>query len=997
MISRIQQKSESKSPTGALLWSSGIHPRAGVGAPRRGSVPAPHPGMNPRATTGQQKPAHAGSQGVSRRLQPAHLCSPGLKARAARVAVRDLCIATLLLTLCAVPLHAQPVPTFEEVTHHAFGARITTHAEMTRYLEALAEASPRVSLIEQGVSWEERRLLAAVVTSAANQARLEEIRATAGRLGDPRGLSPEEAAALIADQPAVVWMGGSIHGFELSGSEGLLQVLERLTTRDDQETRRILDELVVIVDPMLNPDGRDAFAHDNHRFVGREPNPRRDDWANDFNRWQALGYRTGHYGFDTNRDWFAHTQRETRNRMETFRVWRPQVVVDAHEMGSDAEFYFDPAADPYGPAFPPFARDWFERFHRAYATAFDAAGFDYMSRERYNYFYPGYTTSWGSYQGAVGMLYEQGSSRGLALHRADDTVRTLEHALDQQTTAAWAALGLATAEREELLTDYVEAHRRVIEEGEEGVRRYLVAPGGDPGHRRELAALLRRNGIEVGVLTEDAELAGVTDRVGGEVGRRSFPAGTLVIDTAQPRGRLARVLLAPHQPISQEFLDEARRRVDRGEGARFYDMTAWSLPLLFDLQGFASTDGRELPVEPLAVGLDPPAAPGRAAYAYLLDGRQAASLAALTALREKDLRASVALEPLRVRPSGAAEGETRDLASGTVVVWVSERDGQPSGMAHPAVVEVVERFGVEAVPVDSGLTATGADTPEASFAALGSGDVVPVRTPEVALLAGNPVHGYSFGWAWWVLDRLYEIPLTVRQVGSVASTPLDDFNVLVIPDLFSAEGLAEELGEPGRDRIARWVRDGGTLVVLGEAVELARKQLGLLSLGTWYPEKKEGEEGGDGEEAAAEAPATDEEPRRFTVPGAILQAEIDPETWLSAGYVGSVGEAGAPVPFPALVFSDRLFTAPEGPVTPEKQVVIRYAGDGRDETVERAVVWSGHAWDESLQRLPGKVFAYVEEVGQGRVVAFAEDLDFRGYWRGADRLFLNAVVLGPSM
>jgi len=922
--------------------------------------------------------------------------------------VRALLPALLLplSLLLASPLAGQDttseVPTFEAVTGHGFGERITVHAEMTRYLERLAATSPRVTLIEQGTSWEERRLLAAVVTSPAHQTRLDEIREEAQRLADPRRTGPDEAAALIESHPAVVWLGGSIHGFELSGSEGLLQVLERLTTRDDEETGRILDELVVIVDPMLNPDGRDAFADANHRAVGRVPNPRRDDWANDYDFWQALGFRTGHYFFDTNRDWFAHTQRETRHRMPTFRAWRPQVVIDAHEMGSDSEFYFDPATAPYGSAFPPFARRWFERFHRAYAQAFDAAGFDYMSRERYNYFYPGYTTSWGSYQGAVGMLYEQGSSRGLALHRADETVRTLENALDQQTTAAWAALKLAASERRELLSDYYEAHRQALEDGRTGVRRYLVAPGGDPGHREELGALLRRNGIEVGVLTESASLDAVRDRIGRGLGRHSFPAGTWVIETAQPRRRLIRALLAPDQPLAEDFLAQARARVDRGESPRFYDMTAWSLPLLFDLRGFSTTDGRGLAVEPVA-GPGPWTAPAEAGYAYLIDGRQAASLAALTALKQRGLRAFVTLEPLQVEAGEAGEEGPRELASGTGVVFVSARDGQPSEVVHPAVTQVAERFRLDVTAVDSGLTATGAETPETSFAALGSGDVIPVRTPEVALLAGNPVHAYSFGWAWWVLDRQYEIPLTVRRVDSLAGTPLADHNVLVIPDLFSAQGLAEELGEPGGERIVRWVRDGGTLVVLGEAVELARKHLELLHLGTWYPEKTEGAgEGETGEAPAAPAspgpmPEPGEEPARFTVPGAILRADLDPRTWLSAGYVGSIDQAAAPVPLPVLVNSDRLFTAPEGPAKPAQRVVARYAGDGRPEGPERAVLWSGHAWEESLERLPGAVFAYVEEVGQGRVVAFAEDLNYRGYWRGADRLFLNAVVLGPSM
>ena len=324
----------------------------------------------------------------------------------------------LVLALLVLPASlGAEVPSFHEVSGHHFGERITLHHQMARYVEALAEASDRVTVVHQGESWEGRALPLAIVTSPANHARLKEIQEGARRLADPRRTSTGEASELAGAQPIVLWMGGSIHGNELSGSEGLLKLLERLSSADDPETLRALDEAVVLIDPMLNPDGRDAFAQANQRMAGRLPNPKRDDWGNSYTGWEAIGYRTGHYFFDTNRDWFAHTQAETRARAATLRTWRPQVVIDAHEMGSNVEFYFDPAAEPFGPFFPSFARAGFELFGNAYAQAFDSAGFEYMTRERYNFFYPGYTTSWGSYQGAVGMLYEQGSTRGLPIER----------------------------------------------------------------------------------------------------------------------------------------------------------------------------------------------------------------------------------------------------------------------------------------------------------------------------------------------------------------------------------------------------------------------------------------------------------------------------------------------------------------------------------------------------------------------------------------------------
>lgn len=845
-----------------------------------------------------------------------------------------------------VPRMAVPqAPTFQEVTRHAFGERITEHHEMVRYLERLDEESPRVVVRDQGKSWESRRLLVAIVTSPENHARLDEIQQSAQRLGDPRSTAPEQAAQLIPTQPVIVWLGGSIHGFELSGSEGLLKLLEHLTTRDDPATMHVLRNAVVLVDPMLNPDGRDAFAHLNHENIGAVPNPERDDWSNDFTGWQARKFRTGHYYFDTNRDWFAHTQRETQARVPTLVAWRPQVVVDAHEMGADVEFYFDPATDPYPQFFPEFASRWFEVFNGAYAEAFDSAGYEFMTRERYNYFYPGYTTSFGSYQGAVGMLFEQGSTRGLVLTRADRSVRRLADALEQQYLAAWTAARTAAARREEMLREYYDAHRAAVEDGRQGTRRYLIAPEGDPNMRVQLANMLARSGVEVQILTESARLNGVRDRAGRTLGQQSFPVGTYIVEAAQPRNRLIRTLLEPEVQLPESFLELARSRFDRGENPRFYDITAWSLPLLFNLRAFGATDGRALNTRQMAPGersIEYPSS--RPGYAYLIDGGQAAAVAALFHLKTRGFRAAMTLKPTRI--------EGRDFSSGTAIVRV----GQNPETVHDELREIAQRLSVDVVGVKTGLSAPG-------FPALGSGEaVIPIREPEIAIVAEAPVQGYSFGWAWYTLDRQYQIPVTVLRSGSLSRTRLDRFNVLILPSV-SSSALDSLLEEAGQEPIKRWVRDGGTLVSIGAATEFVRDQLELIALRSWYETE-------DGKDA-----------QHFNVPGALVRGSLNRNTWLSAGYDSDE--------LPLLVSSDRVYLAPEGPPSSSRRTVVRY-----HETSPLKL--SGHLWPESLERLPGAVFAYEERVGRGRVIVFAEDVNFRGYWRGANRLFLNAVVVGPS-
>ncbi len=852
-------------------------------------------------------------------------------------------LATLLIL--APSAATTQVPTFSDITGHAFGERITQHYQMVEYLEALAAASPRVTIEERGRSWEGRKFVMAVVTSRSNHARIGQIQANSRRLSDPRTTSAAQADILVANQPLVIWFGGSIHGFELSGSEGALKLLEHLSTRSDSATMAVLDNVVVLIDPMLNPDGRDAFARLNHENIGRVPNAWGNDWANAFTPWQSLKFRTGHYYFDNNRDWFAQTQPETRERTRTLGTWRPQMVTDMHEMGADREFFFYPPAGPVSPYVPQFALRWMDHFAETHAGTFDSRGVDYATRDQYDYFYPGYTDAYPVFQGALGMLYEQGSSRGLALKRPDRSTRTLSDALDQQYTAAWTATRFVASQRETLLREYYQGLADAIAAGSTGVRRYLLTPDGDPGHVAELVNVLLRGRLEVETLIDSVVLDGVRDRDGAFVGRKSFPAGTYVIEADQPNSPLLRTLLESETPIPEDFLKEARARVDRGESTKIYDITAWSLPLLFNVHGFSTTDGRSLTTETVneEIAAIPYEGFRRASYAYLFGGDNAAAVAVLYHLLDGGYRAAMTLRASRI------EGE--DVPSGTVVVRVQQNDSS----VHDAVRDASRRFAVAVRAVSTGLAPQG-------FPSLGSADVIPVRKPNIAILAEDPINGYSFGWTWYTLDRAYGIATTVIRTGSVATTTLDRFNVLIVPSA-SAAGLRTTLGADGIERVQHWVRDGGTLVTLGAATDFARDGLDLIALRSWYDTD-------DGKDA-----------QHFEVQGTVLRTELDLGYWLSAGY--------AETDFPALVLGSRVYRAPDGPPAPRRRVVARFAE--RD-----SLKISGLAWDETLDRLSAAVFVYEERVGRGRVIAFAEDVNFRGFWRGANRLFLNAVVVGPS-
>jgi hypothetical protein len=394
-------------------------------------------------------------------------------------------------------------------------------------------------------------------------------------------------------------------------------------------------------------------------------------------------------------------------------------------------------------------------------------------------------------------------------------------------------------------------------------------------------------------------------------------------------------------PTPADFLQEARARIDRAASPRFYDVTAWSLPLIFNVGGYSTSDGRSISADrltaPVGVAASLPATQPR--YAYLIDGSQAASAAALYHLKAKGYRASFLDAPTRI-------GGTQ-YAGGSVIV----RLGQNDDTVHDAIRAIAEHFGLRVGGTDTGYS-------EPGFPTLGSGDhTFMVSKPEIAIIAESPIFGYSFGWAWYTLDQQYSIPVTVLRAGSVGNMQLDRFNVIIVPATSGA--LAGVLGESGKERLTNWVRDGGTLVTIGGATEFARSQLELISLRSWYELEE------------------NEDARRIGVPGAIFNTKLNEHQWLTAGY--DVKE------LPVLVNSSSIYLMPEGPPSSRQRAIATYDA-----------LISGHAWDETLERLPDAVYAYEERVGGGRVIAFVEDLNFRAFTRGMNRLFLNAVVVGPS-
>jgi hypothetical protein len=896
------------------------------------------------------------------------------------------------------------IPTPDAVLGQRHGTRLAHHAEILACFRAWAASSPRIRLETFARTHEGRELPWAAISSPENVARLDSIRADMARLADPRALD-EAAARRILAGPAVAWMGYSIHGDELSGSDAAVALGYHLVASRDAEVERLLSELVVVIDPCLNPDGRERIIAMVEQSAGLTPSL---DYAS-MHRGRWPYGRGNHYLFDMNRDWMAGTQPETRGRWEAVLSFHPQLFVDAHEMGSDDTFLFYPQAKPHNPELPPTLPAWHERYAAAAARAFDARGWAYYTREWADAWGPFYSDAWASLTGATGILYEQASTAGSPLRRPSGRVLTYREAVHHQLEASWSNLATLRENRARALADYLDtAHANVAAETPGNGRALVVSPAGNLRREEEFLRTLLGQGIEVRRANADFEARNVEFADGTRAESASFPAGAWLVAARQPARPRVRAFLDFDVRYDKQALQEEREELERKGRSKAYDVTSWSLPLALDLDA-AWVDAPEVAGTPVETSAAPraelPEAPGEPSpVAWIVDARNDDALA--FAARALELGLSVHWADEAFSAAGQA------FARGSLVVRRAENAGSSAEVwAKVRAAAVFARVAV--VPAPSGRA------PDLEQADLGGQHFRLLARPRVALLANAPVSADAYGHLWHHLDQRVGVPFSILDAQSLEDVDLRRFNVLVLPPARGAAGLLEPLEE----ELESWIEGGGTLVACGSsAAALTRGRMGLsevvlrqdaldelesfrraveLERAAYAVEVDEaelwsagaGDEGAEdaGDEAAGDegeddegeddeepevTPEEDERARLFSPQGATLRGIVDPGAWITSGIDGVL---------PVMVSSSNAFLAKK-PVTTAVRL-DRAAG----------LRLGGLLWPEARARLAESAWLTVERKGHGQIVLFADPPAFRGYHLATARLFANAVVLGPGL
>ncbi len=836
------------------------------------------------------------------------------------------------------------IPSPEETLGYPLGTRFTIYSDVIHYFKKLSEASPRISLHTYGETYEKRNLYYLIITSATNQGNIEKIRTNNLKLADPVNTSPQEAAVMMKTQPVVVSYSYNIHGNEASSTEAAMQVAYRLAATDDATAKSILENTVFVMMPCINPDGRDRYVY----------------WVNSVQRDQiAAGPRdlehyapwpngrTNHYWFDLNRDWIWGIHPESRGHTAVYQQWMPQVHVDYHEQGYHNNYFTVPGTTPRNLLLPDAYEALADTIGKANIAAFDEHQISYFTREAFDFFYPGYGSSYPSVMGAIGMLTEQGGiSAGLAVKTNDEYILTFRQRIFDHYLTSMATLAKA-AEQRPLFLDYT--WKALNPKNSKSKTKAYFFPEQPNGYLLEVLEVLLRQGVEIEKAEADFLIKSAKQYSSRTAKEKQFKKGTYIVKTDQARHLFINSILSPEMAIEDSVM---------------YDMSTWAAPLAYNLEAYyteqlpqvKTTEVSEVPKLPLGVET------GEANYAYTIDWQQLNAPKALALLWEKGYRVRSALE--------AFSNGKKSWSRGSLVILLG-RNQHKKERVHTDMAFIAKEAGVVIDGHNTGRMRKGND--------LASAKNVPVKPRKVALLVEPPFSTYTCGQIYFLFDQVTGLPIDRLRTSILNETAIPDFGARygkaslndyeVIIMAGGGSNLKKLFGKEELKTLEEWIKAGGILIATESAAEFFTEKQSKMTKVQLHEMKK------DSSEAALFVTYEDREDfnGKKKIPGAALNAYIDISNPLGFGLKPGI-------------FSLKFGTKALKP-NPELQTVGYYHQD------PEKLLASGYAPKENLEHLAGKTFAAVQPLGAGKIVYLLDNTQYRMFWRGPSRMMQNAVML----
>jgi hypothetical protein len=663
------------------------------------------------------------------------------------------------------------IPTPVSVVGHEMATWHLTHDKMVQYMQALAAASPRVSIDIYGKSYEDRPLVSLAITSPENQQKLEDIRLEHAKLSDPR-----TSGNLNLDQmPAVVFMGYNIHGNEPSGGNAAVIVAYHLAAAQGEAIENLLKNTVILLDPCFNPDGFHKFSTwvNAHKSIGArvtDPNSREfsEVWP---------GSRYNHYWFDLNRDWLPVQHPESYYRIAKYQQWRPNILTDHHEMGTNATFFFQPGVPArVNPLTPPINQQLTARIGKYHAKTLDQAGSLYYTQEGFDDFYIGKGSTYPDVQGCVGILFEQASSRGHAQENQYG-VLTFEATIKNQVLTSFSTLEAARDMRKDLLEYQRSFYREAAQKAQrDPVKAYVFGAQYDEARNQHLADILHKHGIQTFQLKKDLSADG-----------QNFKAGKAwVVPLEQAQYTLVKGIFM----TQTQFADSL-----------FYDISTWTMPYAFGLP-HAALSARNYAPELLGTPYaqySPAKAEvvgGQSEVGYIMEWDSYYAPKALYQMLNRNMLVKVATKPSTFN----VNGQPMAFTYGSLLIPVAIQPGN-SEQLYKALQDIAAASGISIYALGTGQAESGIDMGSSSFEL--------VKKPRVLIVGGRGSSNTEIGEIWHLFDQRYQIPVTIAEMEFVGGMNLGKYTTVVM-----VSGTYNNLGTVGRQKIKDWVQQGGTLIAI---------------------------------------------------------------------------------------------------------------------------------------------------------------------------------------
>ena len=662
-------------------------------------------------------------------------------------------VAFIFSSLC----FAQDVKSPEEFLGYTVGTQFSRHADVVAYFEHVAQNSDWVTYKEYGRTNERRPLTYAIVTSPQNQANIESI-----RTDHLKNTGIQEGTA--NPDKAIVWLSYNVHGNEASSTEASMLTLYELIT----EKKDWLENTVVIIDPCINPDGRDRYANWYNK-VKATPYDTNPNAAEHNEPWP--GGRANHYLFDLNRDWAWATQKETQQRLKVYNRWMPHIHVDFHEQGINSPYYFAPAAKPYHEIITPFQFEFQQEIGTNHAKYFDQNGWLFFTREVFDLLYPSYGDTYPTYTGTIGMTYEQagGGRAGLGIKKADGTVLTLVDRVAHHFTTGISTVEMATNNVDRLNTEF----KKYYSNPDVTYKTFTLT--GEQDHLNALASLLDVHEIEYQLSGNGTSSGYAYDTQ--ENGSLSYEQA-LSVSTDQPKGKLVHVLFEPEAALSTPLT---------------YDITAWSLPYAYGLNAVAST--KAVNTQEAVTKTPKRNTISKTAAGYISKWNSMTDARFLSALLQAKIKVRFSEKPFT--NSGVA------YPSGSLIVT---RSDNPNADFDTKLIEIANEFDRTLTAVPTSFASAGPD--------FGSSSVKLINKAKIGLLTGEQTSSLSYGATWHFFEQQLEYPVTSINVDDLGRVNFSDYDVLVFPS------GRYRIDNNVLDQLKSWVRSGGNIIALDNALNV---------------------------------------------------------------------------------------------------------------------------------------------------------------------------------